>query len=379
MDIYADLSIDPEFIFYRALEIYGKIPVSNEIDECKANLALFLSEQFVFDSTDGVTCVVSDPKEEFDDLVMIRHGVYNTKGVTVLVISGGIFTPQERLDYLIQLFPCFTGASLDVPFHTPNGTIHFVADGNVVPYKVKRFINCGPCSVATLESIQFDENATVITVGANANGTLSTPAAVNQKQTVGQTLVVVPDVWNHFIQRAKEEGARIKNMDPEITRYVPFPNPLTSPTHPDLQTPELLNALFKTTAMFVISRPPPQYGLRANKGNSAVCIQLCPTINPSHPTFQEGLRKIHEYRESALKLNLTPEYYESAAIPLMLTCYKGGKYKEGIFGFSPTDREARETLACLTPESAELIMEFIKTLKSLTPAYDPLAYIEAFV
>jgi hypothetical protein len=63
----------------------------------------------------------------------------------------------------------------------------------------------------------------------------------------------------------------------------------------------------------------------------------------------------------------------------MLTCYKGGKYKEGIFGFLPTDRNARETLSCLTPDSAELIIEFIKTLKSLTPAYDPLAFIEAFV
>ena len=131
--------------------------------------------------------------------------------------------------------------------------------------------------------------------------------------------------------------------------------------------------------MFIISRPPVQYGLRVNKGNSAVCIQLCPFVDPSHPNFQYGLQKIKEYREEALKLNLAPEYYESAAIPLMLTCYKGGKYKEGIFGFLPTDRNARETLSCLTPDSAELIIEFIKTLKSLTPAYDPLAFIEAFV
>jgi len=379
MNTYIDLSTDPEFIFYRALELYGKVPVTTEIEQCKANLTLFLTEQFTFDSTDGVTCVVSDPGEEFDDLIMLRYGVYNTQGLTALVISGGVFTPQERLDYLIRIFPCFAGASFDVPFSTPNGTIHFIADGDIVPYKVKRFVNCGPCSIITLDSIQFDDNATVITVGANADGSLSTPSAINQKQVDGQTLIVIPNAWNNFIQNAKDYGVRVKNMDVDITRYVPFPNPLTTPSHPDLQTPELLNALFKTTAMFTISRPPVQYGLRANKGNSAVCVQFGVEFDVMDPNFQEGLQKIREYTEGALKLNLAPEYYESAAIPLMITCYNGGKYKEGVFGFSPADRDARETLACLTPESAEKIMKFIKSLKTLTPAYDPLAYIEAFV
>jgi hypothetical protein len=59
-------------------------------------------------------------------------------------------------------------------------------------------------------------------------------------------------------------------------------------------------------------------------------------------------------------------------------CMKG-RYKEGVFGFSPADKEAKENMSCLTPESAMKVLEHIKTLDELTPAYDPLAYMEAFI
>jgi hypothetical protein len=63
----------------------------------------------------------------------------------------------------------------------------------------------------------------------------------------------------------------------------------------------------------------------------------------------------------------------------MITHCIGGKYKECVFGFSPADKDAKETMSCLTPESAVNVLEYIKTLDELTPAYDPLAYIEAFI
>ena len=136
--------------------------------------------------------------------------------------------------------------------------------------------------------------------------------------------------------------------------------------------------MIKTAAMFITSRPPAQVGLRANEGNSIIDIQMYNVFDPTSKRYQQGLKKIEEYAELAKNKGLTPEYYESAAIPIMITYCMGGVYKEGMFGFSPTDRQAKETIGCLTPESADLLIDSIKRLDYFTPGYDPLAYIEAF-
>ena len=365
-----------EIVFLRALEKYSNFTVTSEIIQSKSNLTSFLRDEYVFDSTQGITCVVSDPKEEIDDIIML-HGVYTTLGHVIVVISGGAYTPQERLDYLIQVNPNFKGASFDKLFYTPNGTIQFIPDGQPVPRKISRFVNCGPCSKVTLDSIQFDDNAVIITVGANDDGTLST--GVNQKQTQGNKLVVEEGVWNAMIARGRAANARIKNMSVHVTRHVLFPNPLKTVCPEFMKTPELLNALYKTTAMFLISRPFIEYGLRVNDGNSEVGIQLYSTFDKTTTKYQLGLIKLQEYIDIGFEKKLEPKYYESAAIPIMITHCIGGKYKEGVFGFSPTDKEAKETMSCLTPESATRVLEYIKTLDELTPAYDPLAYIEAFI
>jgi len=63
----------------------------------------------------------------------------------------------------------------------------------------------------------------------------------------------------------------------------------------------------------------------------------------------------------------------------MITNCIGGVYNPGMFGFNPADKHAKETLGCLTPESASIVIEYIKNeLNEFTPAYDPLAFIEAF-
>jgi len=375
----SSLTSEPsETVFLRSLEKYSNFTVTPEIIQCKSNLVSFLRGEYVFDSTKGVTCVVSDPKEEFDDIMML-HGVYSTRGHVIVVISGGAFTPQERLDYLIHVNPLFQGATFTKLFHTPTGTIEFVADGQVVSKKITRFVNCGPCSRVTLDSIQFEENAIIITVGANEDGTLST--GINQKQTQSNSpkLVVEEGVWNALIERGRQANAKIKNMSVNVTRHVLFPNPLKTTCPEFMKTPELLNALFKTAAMFIISRPPIEYGLRVNDGNSEVGIQLYSTFDKTTTDYQMGLIKLQEYIDIGVEKKLEPKYYESAAIPIMITHCMGGRYKPGVFGFSPTDKEAKETMSCLTPESALKVLDYIKTLDELTPAYDPLAYIEAFI
>lgn len=367
-----------ENVFCRALEKYSNFTLTPEIIQSKSNLASFLRGEYVFDSTHGITCVVSDPKEEFDDIMML-HGVYSTIGYVIVIISGGAYTPQERLDYLIHVNPNFQGATFTELFHTPSGTIEFIPDGHLVTKKIKRFVNCGPCSQITLNSIQFDENPIIITVGANDDGTLST--GINQKQTNSKNtkLVVEEGIWNAFIDRCRKANARIKNMSVNITRHVLFPNPLKT-TCPDfMKTPEILNALFKTTAMFIISRPPIEIGLRVNDGNSEVGIQLYSEFDKTTLEYQLGLIKLQEYIDIGFEKKLESRYYDVAAIPIMITHCIGGRYKEGMFGFSPADKEAKETLSCLTPDSAMQVLEYIKTLDELTPAYDPLAYIEAFI
>jgi len=375
----SSLTSEPsETVFLRSLEKYSNFTVTPEIIQCKSNLVSFLRGEYVFDSTKGVTCVVSDPKEEFDDIMML-HGVYSTRGHVIVVISGGAFTPQERLDYLIHVNPLFQGATFTKLFHTPTGTIEFVADGQVVSKKITRFVNCGPCSRVTLDSIQFEENAIIITVGANEDGTLST--GINQKQTQSTTnkLVVEEGVWNALIERGRQANAKIKNMSVNVTRHVLFPNPLKTTCPEFMKTPELLNALFKTAAMFIISRPPIEYGLRVNDGNSEVGIQLYSTFDKTTTDYQMGLIKLQEYIDIGVEKKLEPKYYESAAIPIMITHCMGGRYKPGVFGFSPTDKEAKENMSCLTPETSLQVLDYIKTLDELTPAYDPLAYIEAFI
>jgi len=366
-----------ETVFLRALEKYSNHSITPEIIQCKSNLASFLRGEYSFDSTQGLTCVVSDPGEEFDDIIML-HGVYSTIGNVIVVISGGLYTPQERLDYLMKVNPLFQGASFADPFPTQYGTIQFIPDGELVTKKVKRFVNCGPCSKVTLDSIQFEENAIIITVGANEDGTLST--GINQKQTQPHTnhLIVEEGVWNGMIERGRKVNARIKNMSVDVTRHVLFPNPLKMVCPEFMRTPELLNALFKTAAMFIISRPPIEYGYRANDGNSEVGIQLYSTFDKTTTDYQMGLIKLQEYIDLGLQKKLEPKYYEAAAIPLMITHCMGGRYKDGLFGFSPADKEAKENMSCLTRESSIKVLNYIKTMDELTPAYDPLAYIEAF-
>ena len=380
-------------IFNEAIQKYSIVPdeSKDEIIKAKKKLKKFINEDLIFDSNDGITCVTTDPKEEFDDLVMLRFGVYNITGTCIVIISAGYFSSEERFDYLKTLFDCFKDAEFDTEFKTPKGgTLIFKKDGcDISDYKIKRFINCGPCSSKTLNSIIFDVNSIIITVGANEDGTTNN-AGINQKQTDTEgELTNVIGVWNNFIEKGKQKNATIKNMSINVTRYVLFPNPnkydKNCSFYTELTKEPILNAMIKTTAMFLISRPPPKFNpIRVNEGNSIIDIQLYSDFKNANPVdYYRGLEKINEYIELTNQINSDEEtkknIYEGAAIPIMITNCIGGVYNKGQFGFGPTDKVAKETLGCLTEESAEKVIYYIKNkLNEFTPAYDPLAFIEAF-
>jgi hypothetical protein len=368
----------PEQVFRDAIAKYSVVPANPEIEKYKMQLHQMLNEQIDLES-DGHIGVTTDPLEEFDDLAMLRYGVYNTRGNITVIVSGGVHTPDERLAHVIEMFTCFEGAEFDVPFKTPKGVIMFKRDGEEIPYPLKHFINCGPCSSVTLNSITFAENASITTVGANEDGTLG--AGVNQKQTdEAGKLINIPEVWNNFIAKARANNVRIKNMSIDVTRYVLFPNPLkVSPESPfyAMTQPQILNYMKVSTSMFWCSRPPPQ-AVRVNEGNSIVDIQLFSEFIIDD-NYNRGLDKLNEYMVWSKSLNLEPKNYESAAIPIMITNCAGGEYLPGKFGYGPTDKVAKQTLGCLTPESAQRVFNVIEKLDYMTPAYDPLAYLDALI
>jgi len=364
----------PEQVFNDAVAKYYIVPKNPKIDQYKLYLKAFLDEELVL-ASEGDTLVTTDPLEEHDDLAMLRYGVYNTAGYVTVLVSAGSHSPVERLAHLVELFDCFKGAEFNKPFKTPKGVIMFIPDGSIIPYPIKTFINCGPCSSITLNSVKFVENARVITVGANEDGTLG--AGVNQQQTDEPgKLIKIPGVWNEFIEKAKIANATVRNMSIDITRYVLFPNPKkVNPFSPfyEMTHPKIYQYMLSSTGMFVVSRPPPQYGLRVNEGNSIIDIQLFPTFVKDE-NYERGLNKLNDYIILAKSNNLAPEYYESAAIPIMCANCMGGEYLPGVFGFGPTDKVAKQTLGCLTRESAPAVFATIEQLEYFTPAYDPLAY-----
>jgi len=342
----------------------------------------------LYDSLSGIeyttdaTVIVSDPGEESDDLLMLRYILSRAQGGRIyVIISGGIFNPDERIAYMKRIFPEFQGIEFGVPF----GNITFFRDGEVFTHSVNCFVNCGPCHSVTLGSIfaRLNEskaagnNARMITVGANADGTA---AGINQKQTDEGVLKVL--CWNEYLARLN--GVRITNLDVGISRYVLLPHPSRIMGDYGQMPVECFDDIVFTTGMFFASRPSPKkpdgtvnpFALRVNQGNSVVVSQLIDVLSyrTSRPReFAYGLELISKYATQCSSYDVAV----SAAIPLMATALMDGVYKDGIFGFSPTDKTARINIACLTPDSVQVFISNIRTLEKFTPGYDLLAVLMA--
>jgi hypothetical protein len=370
-------NMDCEQVFQNACAKYSKPPTNIiKINELKKLLDDLLKGKLEL-SFDGNILITSDPGEEFDDIAMLRYIVFTIKANVIVVLSGGSYTPEERLEYLKEVLPCFQGVQFNTQYNTRNGKFMFVPDNTIIQTGLDLVVNCGPCSTDTLNSIVDCMNpcSKFISVGANDDSTLG--PGINQKQTnTPGKLINVPDVWNNAIQnmrtKYKEEGAiTLKNLSIDISRYVLFPNPkkvgLT-----ELTQPKIYKCMKEAIAMFTVSRPPAEYGLRVNTGNSIVVAQVYNNYKKDD-TYVYGLSVLKQYMDLAISKNLSVDHYESAAIPIMATCNMGGVYIPGKFGYLPTDKTAKETIGCLTPESAKTFLDNIEELDEFTPAYDVLA------
>lgn len=313
--------------------------------------------------------VTSDPGEEIDDVLMIKYILTRLRSKVRVVLSGGALNPDERFDALKRVFPEFSGAQFGIPF----GNVTFLCDGVTFSEPIKCFVNCGPCHSVTLRSI-FDRlnesRGRMITVGANSDGTA---AGINQKQTDEGVLKDLK--WNEYLATLKD--VRIKNLEVDVSRYVLLPHPSQISGPYGSMPTECFEEMVHTTAMFFASRPspkaPPKIVLRVNVGNSIIVSQhMSVLLYQGTSEFSYGLEMIQKYAAES-----SHEIAVSAAIPLMATALMGGVYKEGMFGFDPKDKNAKENVSCLTPESAQIFLSNIRKLEKFTPGYDLLAIILA--
>ena len=314
--------------------------------------------------------VTSDPGEDSDDILMIKYILSRMTCKVYVIISGGALNPDERFAHLKRVFPEFQGAQWAVQFNN----IIFLKDGITFTERVRCFVNCGPCHSVTLRSIfdrLNDSKGFIITVGANSDGTA---AGINQKQTDEGVLKDLN--WNEYLVTLKD--VNIKNLDVGVSRFVLLPHP-SRISGPYASMPEeCFDEIVHTTGMFFASRAspklPPKLVLRINEGNSIIVSQHIDVMAyQGTPAFAYGLELITKYAA------FSPSYEiaTSAAIPLMATALMGGVYKEGVFGFDPKDKHSKQTMSCLTPDSAQVFLSNIRTLEKFTPGYDLLAIILA--
>jgi len=315
--------------------------------------------------------VTSDPGEDSDDILMIKYILSRMTCKVYVIISGGALNPDERFEHLKRVFPEFEGAQWGVQFNN----IIFLKDGIIFTERIRRFVNCGPCHSVTLRSIfdRLNENGgRIITVGANSDGTA---AGINQKQTDEGVLKDLH--WNEYLVTLN--NVTIENLEVRVSRYVLMPHP-SRVSGPYASMPaECFDEIVHTTGMFFASRAcpkrlPPKLVIRINEGNSIIVSQHIDVMAyQGTPKFAYGLELINKYAA------ISPTYAiaESAAIPLMATALMGGVYKEEMFGFDPKDKHAKQTMACLTTDSAQEFISNIRTLEKFTPGYDLLAIILA--
>ena len=374
----------PEQVMKCALAKFCEVPDYDKVSYYNSTINKLITNQILF-SKKGWYVVSTDPKEDADDLIMLRYGSMNTRANLVIIISAGYHTSQERFQHIKQLFSCFRDAEFDVPFTTLHNTILFKEDGcelDALDIKFDGYVNCGPIHSRTLSSIGRCLNkvptSRVVTVGAKDDCTLG--GGINQRQTDEPgKLINVPGVWNQFI--ADVQGATCENLSVELSRHVLIPNPLfmMDTCYSEMAHDACMDQLVDNAGMFLAARPNPDnpFAERVNIGNSIIDYKYLQMNLGNQADYDAGLEKLGEYMELAKSKGVLQSVYESAAIPFMATHAFGGRYKPGQFGWAPGDSVGKHEVSCLLPETVPLFKENIKRLQYLTPAYDVIAFIMA--
>jgi len=374
----------PEQVMKCALAKFCEVPDYDKVTYYNTTIHKLITNQILF-SKKGWYVISTDPKEDADDLIMLRYGSMNTRANLVIVVSAGYHTSQERFQHIKQLFSCFSDAEFDVPFTTLHNTILFKEDGSNLDYlniEFDGYVNCGPIHSRTLASIgrclKKVPTSRVVTVGAKDDCTLG--GGINQRQTDEPgKLINVPGVWNQFI--ADVQGATCENLSVELSRHVLIPNPLfmMDTCYSEMAHDACMDQLVDNAGMFLAARPNPDnpFAERVNVGNSIIDYKYLQMNLGTQADYEAGLEKLSEYMELAKSKGVSPTVYESAAIPFMTTHAFGGRYKPGQFGWAPGDSVGKHEVSCLLPETVPLFKENIKKLQYLTPAYDVIAFIMA--
>lgn len=343
--------MDPEQVFDAALLKYGQISIHPNISIYKSALHDLLNGSFKV-NLGKINGLSTDPLEDFDDFALWMYGLPLIPGLTYVLVSNGKHDCQLRLEYIKARQSYYKNVEWNIPFITEHGTLIFLKDGSKFPKSLDVFINAGPMSATTIQSIHMNKVSLVVTVGAKEDGTA---AGINQTATDGGQ-----DTWNEWIKTVPT----VKNLGVDISRYILFPKL------------EYVDDMLDTARMFIACRPPPEC-LRINEGNSIFACQVMP-IFERNEDFKSGLASLQEYIDLTIQKGLPTCHYEAAAVPIVLTNLFGGRYaKGGPFGFNPADMDAKHRVGCLIPETVPIFTDRIRQMDYFTPAYDPVALIMA--
>ncbi len=375
-------------VLENALLKYNQTSVNNLLILCYRDLLMSLLEGESLGLLTGTYVITTSPIGNIDDDIMWLFCFIMCPANLVVIISNGHNTANERLVYMKETYPdTFGDIEFNKPFyHSDESFIIFLEDGydlNGFSFDgfegFNGFVNAGPCHSDTLLSIATclikSPDTRVITIGANDDCSMG--LGINQKQTnESGKLIIMEGIWETFLFAIRGMGLRNASVDMMTSVLLPNPTMMGDSYYNKIMgTKGNMDKFIANLGMFFAARPQPRTGLCTNQYNSVVVGQFADIIigNMTEEQKDAAFIRIEEYKAWAVGLKLTPEYYESAAIPIFLTYGLGGVYKPYMFGWEPG--KVINDLSCLTPESVEVFKDNLMKLPFFTPSYNVIGFL----
>jgi hypothetical protein len=321
-----------------------------------------------------------DAGEDVDDVdAILRYFTLYHQHKFHVVLSGGFYTPQQRLDYLCAHLDFLKGAVMGEEFQN----VTFYADAGEIPEVVYDvFLHCAPISVATFaHAVKWIKpGGRCVFVGASAGGGYTN--TINQRYT-DKGMTSDKGQWDSDIEKLREKACFLIGLDADISRNVKFPNPALLPAeHPFSMesiariSPTLLKLYFKIPLTYLVSRPINPYAKRINEANSRVFVDSLDSLLSSVTEKDFGV--FAEYEVACKQAGMTQDAIDPAIICFALSSVLGVKYVPGVFFIDPKDHAGRDAISCIS-NVEEVMPLFMSFAKCLIPAYDTAAAPLAFV
>jgi len=347
-------------------KFYGK-PIPWEADELNfLTNRVYNGESVILGA--GTIFISTDLFEDADD----AEGAEFDKGLqasglkVIYVLSGGLYSPQERFAILQELRP---GIEFGVEY---DGYLTVYPDGYILDQPVVGALIAGPVHTETFASVCRMVTKVITFVGTDHTGRMKDdqPHPVNSKFTdIQGKLTPMTAVWNQNVDVLEKNGVRITALPPEIGRFTKVPATIRPPVVEDQR--------FKARLLNLTSRLPPKlwraFAHRITTANATVIGQW-PPVEFDEARFLHGAAVAEEYIQLAA-VSLAPDEVETLQVTvtyvLVEAALRGAVYLPGKFG-----SDTRTYTDFLTAESLADLETNLTNLP--TPMYDVAARIILF-